>query len=180
MWQVKESKHGYMKELKKSKKITIKLLVATSLNNVIGTPDGKLPWSITEDLKLFKEITLGHDIVMGRKTFESVGFKGLPNRRNLILTSNKDYVNNGNVMFFDSAENILNSVVKGNTLFICGGQQVYDLFLPIADEIYKTIVYMKYNEDNCAMFPELNENDWENLGSRKITDQAKQFFYKRM
>ena len=124
----------------------INLIVCRDNNNGIGK-DNELLYHISEDLKRFKELTTNNIVVMGRKTFESLGNKPLPNRHNVVLThdslyfyyENEDYENLEFTNYFHYILNYNKSNPK-KEIFIIGGQSIYELFLPIADKIYLTQV----------------------------------------
>lgn len=126
----------------------IKLIVATSRNNVIGDSN-KLIWNLPADLKRFKEITTGHPIVMGRKTYQSIG-RPLPNRRNIIITRDSNYEIDGCEVVNSIEEALL---LTNNDCFIIGGGEIYKQTLHIADEIYMTVVDEEFDGD--TVFPEL-------------------------
>jgi dihydrofolate reductase len=98
---------------------------------------GKLAWHISEDLKRFKEITLGHSVIMGRKTFESIG-KPLPNRKNIVITQDPQFNKEG-VIIVNSIEDALEEAGKGE-VFVIGGAQIYNQAIEIADKLYLTLV----------------------------------------
>jgi len=125
----------------------MKLILIASLNKnrVIGR-DGKIPWHIPEDLQRFKQLTTNHTVLMGRKTFESIG-KPLLNRRNIVLTSSKI----SNVETFSSLTTALRSLSNEEKVFIIGGEKVFTEALPVADELNLTIV--KNNENGDTFFP---------------------------
>ncbi len=134
----------------------ISLIVAVSANGVIGR-GGELPWHLSDDLKRFKQLTLGKPIVMGRKTFESIG-RALPGRQNIVLTRQLEFV-------ADTCE-VVSSVdaaiaTAGDTgeVMVIGGSEVYKLFLPLAERIYMTRVHMDIDGD--ARFPELDDQQWQ-------------------
>ena len=130
----------------------IKIIVAISKNRVIGDSN-KLIWNLPSDLKRFKEITTGHPIVMGRKTFESIG-RPLPNRRNIIITRDEEYEVEGCEVVNSIEESLL---LTGNDCFIIGGGEIYKQTLHIAEQIYMTIVDEEFLGD--TQFPELT-NSW--------------------
>lgn len=136
----------------------ISIIAAVSKNNVIGK-NGKIPWHIKEDLKRLKEITLGHHVLMGRKTFESIG-KPLPNRINLVLTSEKNYKAKG-VVVFDNPQKAVRFAKenKEKELMIIGGSKIYEYFLPKTDKIYLTKVLKTFDGD--TFFPKINYKDWK-------------------
>ena len=134
---------------------TLSLVVAMSENRVIGV-DNRLPWSIPEDLKRFKKITSGHPIVMGRKTFESIG-RPLPNRTNIVITRNKDFRSDGVATCF-SLEEALEWAAKApgaEEICIIGGGEIFKKALPICDRIYLTEVKWPFEGD--AYFPDFDE-----------------------
>ena len=116
----------------------LKAIAAMSLNRVIGA-DGKIPWHLPEDFKWFKKMTTGHVIVMGRKTFESIG-KPLPNRTTVVLTRSLDPIpgvqNISDLSRLDSSDPAL----AGREIFICGGAQLYQQALPLCSDLYLTLV----------------------------------------
>ena len=115
----------------------INIILAMSKNNQIGM-DNKLPWHIPEDLKYFKEKTKGHMVVMGRKTYESIG-RPLPNRKNIVLTRDTNFEADG-VTIVHSFEEALIMCSSIEECYIIGGGEIYNLFLPFANRLYITIV----------------------------------------
>lgn len=134
----------------------ISLVVAASTNNVIGVAGG-LPWHLSDDLKRFKSLTMGKPIVMGRKTYESIG-RALPGRQNIVITSQQDYVAAGCdvVASIDAAIAVATGAEE---IMIIGGGEIYRLFLPLADRIYLTRVDVDVAGD--TEFPALAANTWE-------------------
>lgn len=130
----------------------ISLIVAMGRNRVIGK-DNKMPWHMPADLSYFKKITTGHPVVMGRKTFESIG-RPLPNRKNIILTTDRSYKQAGCVIVH-SVEEVL-TFGKEQTLFIIGGAQIYQQFLTYADRVYITLIDGEFEGD--TYFPELGDD----------------------
>jgi dihydrofolate reductase len=126
----------------------ITLIAACSKNRVIGN-ENKLIWNIPGDLKRFKELTTGHTVLMGRKTFESIG-RPLPNRRNVILTRDKEFKAEGCLVYSDLKEVL---ELFGNDLFIIGGEQIYKQTIGYADFIELTLVHKEFEGD--AYFPEI-------------------------
>lgn len=139
----------------------VSIIVAKGNNNQIGFKN-KLPWNVKEDLKYFKNLTTGHHILMGRRTFESIG-KALPNRTTMVITRNQNFVKPDNVLVFDCSYKAMDfAKSKGeNEIFICGGATIYKFFIEnnLADKIYLTNV--NYDGEGDTFFPELNKNDWE-------------------
>jgi len=133
----------------------ISLVVAMSDNRVIGI-ENRLPWNIPEDLKRFKKITSGHPIIMGRKTFESIG-RPLPNRTNIVVTRNKDYRAEGVVACFSLKEALewAGKAPGAEEICVIGGGELFREALPLADRIYLTEVKWPYEGD--AFFPDFDE-----------------------
>jgi dihydrofolate reductase len=123
-------------------------------NRVIGK-DGRLPWRLSEDLRRFKQLTLGHAALMGRKTFESIVArlgKPLPERRNLVLTSTASFPDFPDVEIYSSLDDALNAAANESMLFVIGGESLYRETLPLAHRLELTIVKGDYDGD--AFFPE--------------------------
>ena len=137
--------------------MNITLVVAASDNNVIGK-DNQLLWHLPKDMRFFKNTTWGLPIVMGRKTFESLGSKVLPGRLNLILSNQKNIKTNGATLVH-SLQDAVNLAAKQDykQLMVIGGGQIYELALPLAHTIMLTRVHTTIEGD--AFFPTLNE-DW--------------------
>lgn len=135
----------------------ISMIAAMSENRVIGK-DNKLPWHIPDDLKHFKNTTLGKPVIMGRKTFESMGSKPLPNRLNIVLTQDKHFQAVGCIVVH-SIDQALEAAKSAPEVMIIGGQKIYQQFLPLAARLYLSIVHRTVEGD--TFFPELNEADWE-------------------
>lgn len=134
----------------------ISLVVAISKNNAIGK-NNQLLWHLPNDLKFFKKITSNHCIIMGRKTFESIG-KPLPNRTNIVISRTKLEVDG--VLFFDSVEKALNYCKSQNQeeVFIIGGGEIYKSTLPLAHKIFLTEVDVEIEAD--VYFPLIKNQDW--------------------
>ncbi|HET6243501.1 MAG: dihydrofolate reductase [Bacteroidetes bacterium] len=131
-------------------------LVAVAKNNVIGK-DNKLPWYLPADLRFFKNLTTGHHIIMGRKTFESFG-KPLPNRTSVVITRKKDYNSQGCIVVHSIEEAIKTAAVE-KEIFIIGGEEIFSQSMSIADRIYLTRINEEFEGD--AFFPELNSQEWK-------------------
>ncbi|MEK7617825.1 MAG: dihydrofolate reductase [Patescibacteria group bacterium] len=130
----------------------ISLIVAIAKNRAIGK-DNKLLWYLPEDLKRFKKLTTGHAIIMGRKTFESIG-KPLPNRTNIIVTRDPVYKAEGCFVAHSVEEAIYKAQsFEKNEIFIIGGGQIFEQALGLADKLYVTIVEKEYH-DADSFFPE--------------------------
>ena len=141
------------------KKITI--IVAISENFVIGI-DNKLPWHISEDLKNFKKVTLNHSVIMGRKTFESIG-KPLIERRNIVITRNKALKISG-VEVVTNLNDAIDLTNDEKEIFIIGGEQIYNIAMPLATNMIVTKVLTEIKGD--AFFPIFNENQWEIISQK--------------
>ena len=142
----------------------ISLVVAASRNGVIGR-DGGLPWHISSDLKLFKQITFGKPVIMGRKTWDSLPRKPLPGRRNIVISRKADFPVEG----ADTARTVSEALAlaKSNNppeVTVIGGGEIYRLFWPLADQIYLTEVDLEVEGD--TLFPMLNPAEWELLDSK--------------
>ncbi len=134
----------------------ISVIAAMSENRVIGR-DGALPWHLPADLARFKSITTGHTVLMGRKTFESVG-QPLPNRRTIVITRNNDYQGAG-VVIAHSLDEALDHAAREDEIFILGGEAVYRIALPRADRLYLTIVHATIQGD--THFPPFDPDQWK-------------------
>ncbi len=155
--------------------MTISIIAAIAENNVIGK-NNKLIWHISEDLKRFKKLTSGHPVIMGRKTYESLPFKPLPDRRNIILSTRKDIKYEGAEVFNDINE-ILKECKNENEIFICGGAEIYKLFLPLADKMYLTEVHKVFEGD--TFFPEIDFLQWKLIEKSEIKyDEKSDLYYK--
>lgn len=134
---------------------TISLIVAISKNRVIGR-DNKIPWHISADLKRFRALTIGHPIIMGRKTFESIG-KPLPKRTNIIVTRDVDYAAEGVEVTHSIDEAIKQAQGKEGSeeVFIIGGGQIYNQSMNLADRLYLTVVDEEVEGD--VFFPDYSE-----------------------
>lgn len=134
---------------------TISIIVAMTENRVIGQ-SGQLPWHLPADLKHFKMMTMGKPIVMGRKTFDSIG-KPLPNRINMVLTTSHDFKAEG-VKIFHSIDDILNITHEFKEWMIIGGAEIYRLFLPYTSKLYITRVHAEIKGD--TYFPDIDFKQW--------------------
>ncbi len=133
----------------------ISIIVAMSENRVIGR-DNQLPWHISADLKRFKAITMGKPIVMGRKTWQSLG-KPLPGRDNVVLSRNNTLEAVG-CFVFSSLDKVLQSYAHEPEIMIIGGNAVYQLVLPLTQKLYITHIHRHYDGD--TFFPELS-SQWK-------------------
>ena len=173
-----ESKQ-YSQELKeKSKpepqrKKMITIIAAIAENNALGK-NNELIWHIPADLKRFKKVTSGHDVIMGRNTFESLG-KPLPNRTNIVITRNKNYVAEGCIVVHSLNEAIYEASEDENP-FILGGAQIYAEAIKIADKLDVTLVHQSFEAD--AFFPEIDKNIWEEVSREDFeADEKNKYNY---
>ena len=134
----------------------ISIIVAASENGVIGV-QGELPWRLSDDLRRFKQLTMGKPIVMGRKTWDSIG-RPLPGRQNIVITRQADFDARG-CDVVRSREAAVAAAQGAPELMIIGGSQVYELFLPDAARVYLTRVHAQIKGD--AHFPVLDAAEWE-------------------
>ena len=134
----------------------INIIVAIDENNGIGF-QGKLPWHLSEDLKFFKKTTLGTSVVMGRKTWEGLPIKPLPDRNNIILSRKSDF-RYSTIRTMNSVTQVIDYALAGNHIFVIGGAEVYKSFLPLADRLYVTKINKIFPCD--AFFPPINPMDW--------------------
>ena len=141
---------------------TVTLIAAASENNIIGK-DNKLIWRLSDDLKHFKELTKGHFVIMGRKTFESMP-KALPNRTNVIITRKTDYKAE-NAIVVNSLEKALKVAENDNQPFVIGGGEIYKLSMEIADRIELTRVHTSIEGDTS--FPEIDLEKWKEVKNEK-------------
>lgn len=134
----------------------ITIIAAVSKNLVIGKDD-TLIWKVPGDLKRFKELTTGHPVLMGRKTFESIG-KPLPNRTNIIL-SKKTKTIEGCLVYSDWRDAL--PLFEAQHLFVIGGEEIYRQLLPIADRLELTLIDKEFEGD--AYFPDVNFDKWKEI-----------------
>jgi Dihydrofolate reductase len=141
--------------------MTISIIVAMDRNDLISS-NSKLPWHIPTDLKYFKRITYSRTVVMGRKTFESIG-RTLPNRNNIVITTDRlatFHYNYPNCFIANSVCDVLQLHTEFDVdTFIIGGTQIYQLFLPIVDKMYITHINGEFDGD--AYFPKYDLKEWE-------------------
>lgn len=132
----------------------ISCIAAMSENGVIGK-DGGIPWRLPDDLARFKRTTMGHSLVMGRKTWESLGKKPLPGRRHVVITRQKGYSAPPGVDVVGSFEAALQRLRGEEEVFVVGGEKVYAAALPVADRVYLTVVHAEIDGDTHFPDPEL-------------------------
>ena len=142
----------------------LSIIVAKAKNNIIGK-DNALIWHLPEDLKRFKKMTTGHTIIMGRKTFESLG-RVLPNRHHIILCNDAEMnVDNENVEIFEDISMLEQYVKDAEEHFVIGGATMYRLLMPMCSKMYITEIDKEFDGD--VSFPEIDLNEW------KVTQREK-------
>ena len=151
----------------------LSLIVAASRNGVIGA-SGKLPWHLPADLRRFKQLTMGHPVVMGRRTFESIG-KPLPGRANIVITRQKDYQACGAAVAH-SLEEALRMCENEKEAFVIGGASIYREALPRADRIYLTRIDQDFEGD--TYLPQIDQTVWKEISREDSEpDQKNPFPY---
>ena len=139
-------------------------IVAIANNNVIGK-DNKLIWHLPEDLKRFKQITTGKNIIMGRKTFESLG-RVFPNRKHIILCNDMEMdIDNENVEILDDISKLDKYINSGEENFVIGGATIYKLLMPYVNKLYITKINHDFEGD--VYFPEIKETEWKEISKEK-------------
>ena len=135
----------------------LNLIVAVANNNVIGL-NGEMPWQLPADLQYFKRITMGHPIIMGRKTFDSIG-RALPGRQNIVVTRNLDWQHPG----VDVAHTLTEAVSLAGeaNAFVIGGALLYQEALAVADRLYITVIHADVAGD--TFFPAVNMTTWQEV-----------------
>jgi dihydrofolate reductase len=147
----------------------ISFVVAMDENRAIGK-DNDLPWYLPNDLKHFKKTTMGKPIVMGRKTYESIG-KPLPGRENIVVTRDQSYEAEGTTIVH-SVDEVLQ--INAEEVCVIGGSEIFKQFLPVADRLYITEIHHTFEAD--TYFPELNDNEWKELSRTEgIVDEKNKY-----
>jgi len=137
----------------------IAMIAAMANNRVIGL-DNDMPWHLPDDLKFFKAMTTGKPVIMGRKTFESIGSRPLPNRPNFVISRQADFNAEG-VNVFSSVDGALAELVDAEEVIIMGGGQLYNEMLPKADKLYLTQIDANINGD--TFFPDWTKMQWQEV-----------------
>jgi len=150
----------------------ISLIVAMASNRVIGL-NNQMPWHLSADLKKFKSITMGKPIVMGRKTFESIG-RPLPGRTNIIISRNPDYSQAGCIVVNDLDSALASACQQADEIFVIGGSALYDALLPRANRLYLTQINAAFEGD--TFFPEINQDEWQELNREDIANDPQVAF----
>ncbi|MGE3608055.1 MAG: dihydrofolate reductase [Bacteriovoracaceae bacterium] len=151
----------------------VSLIVAKSENNVIGK-NNQLPWHLKDDLQNFKKLTMGHHILMGRKTFDSIG-KALPGRMSLVISSDSRPAQE-NVLWFNSIFRAIKHAERSgeSELFIIGGERIYKYALSLVDRIYLTEVQAVVEGD--VYFPQLSLKNWKKISEQNFVKDSNNDF----
>lgn len=147
----------------------IAAMVAMSENNVIGL-NNEMPWYLPDELAYFKKVTTGHAIIMGRKTFDSIG-RPLPNRENIVVTRQKDYQPEGVTVVNDVVSYLEEN--QNKDLFIIGGAEIFHLTFPYLDTLYITEIEHEFEGD--TFFPAFSKEDWKikSVSDLQIDEKSK-------
>jgi dihydrofolate reductase len=149
----------------------ISLIAAMGSNRVIGR-NGRTPWNLPEDLRRFRELTMGHALIMGRRTFESIG-RSLPGRKNIVVTRQTDFVAAG-CQTAASLEDAIRLAEHETEVFICGGGELYRQALPMASMIYLTVIEGNFEGDTT--FPEIPGDEFTPVSGEMISASPKAVF----
>jgi dihydrofolate reductase len=156
--------------------MTVSIIVATSLNHAIGK-DNQLLWHLPADLKFFKTTTMGCPVVMGRKTFQSIG-RTLPGRKNVVITRDKNFNsdNQFDILVVGSLDEALVKLHAENEVFIIGGGEIYNQSIDSVDNIYITLVNTIIDAD--VYFPEIDKTKFDLVWEEKhVADEKNKFDY---
>ncbi len=153
----------------------LSIVVAKAKNNIIGK-DNKLLWHLSDDLKRFRALTEGHTIIMGRKTFESLG-RVLPNRKHIVFSNNPDFkVNDENVEVVHSLLQIQQYIESEEEAFVIGGAMIYNFLMPYVSKMYVTEIEKEFEGD--AFFPRIDDKKWKEISREKgPEDEENNFEY---
>ncbi|WP_417900120.1 dihydrofolate reductase [Bacillus haimaensis] len=152
----------------------ISFIVAMDINSLIGK-ENNLPWHLPADLKYFKNVTLGHPIVMGRKTYESIG-KALPGRENFILTRDENYACVDCTIIHSISDIEALSKNLNKEIFVIGGAEIFKEAFYLADKLYITQISEKFEGD--TFFPKFNKENWERTYTEKgVRDEKNPYEY---
>lgn len=149
----------------------ISFIVAVSENNVIGK-DNELPWHLSDDLKWFKKNTLGCDVIMGKKTYDSLAIRPLPKRKNIVISKSIKQIDG--CMVAASVDEAIGLMDNDKENFVIGGGTVFEQFMPFVQKLYLTRVFHKFEGD--TFFPEINFNEWKLVFSEKHPKDDKHAF----
>ncbi len=146
----------------------LSIIAAMSANRVIGR-NNDLPWRLPADWKRFKSLTMEHHLIMGRKTFESIG-QPLPGRTTVVITHQTDYAPEG-VLVAHSVEQALQMAAGDDEVFVAGGAQIYQQVLPRADRLYLTSIHEDFEGD--TNFPDFEKSDWDLISEESYAPDEK-------
>ncbi|MCO7125694.1 dihydrofolate reductase [Sporolactobacillus shoreicorticis] len=150
----------------------ISFLLAMDQNQLIGR-DNQLPWHLPSDMRYFKQTTMGHPVIMGRKTYDSIG-KPLPGRENIVLTHNPEFSQNQVTCFLSVEEFLRSGSAYGRECFVIGGAGIFKAFLPYADRLYITHVDAEFEGD--TYFTGFIRQEWRLIRSTDgIIDRKNRF-----
>ncbi len=151
----------------------LSIVVAKAKNNIIGK-DNKLLWHLSDDLKRFKALTTGHTIIMGRKTFESLG-RVLPNRKHIVFSNNPDFkVNDENVEVVHSLLQIQEYIESEDEAFVIGGAMMYNFLMPYVSKMYVTEIEKEFEGD--TVFPRIDDKKWKEVSREKGPEDGENNF----
>ena len=151
----------------------LSIIVAIAKNNAIGK-DNKLLWHLPDDLKRFKKFTTGHNIIMGRKTFESLG-RVLPNRHHIILCNDANMnIDDANVEILDDISKLEKYINSEEENFVIGGATMYKLLMPYCNKMYITEIDKEFDGD--VYFPEISSNEWKATESEDVPEDNENDF----
>ncbi|TSD00049.1 MAG: dihydrofolate reductase [Parcubacteria group bacterium Athens0714_25] len=154
------------------------IIAAIAQNGVIGTAKGEMPWHVKEEFAHFKSTTLGSPIIMGRKTFETLG-KPLKGRLNIIVTRSESFPSIEETLIQNSLLSAIDHCNKNNyeKIFIIGGREIYTQAIPLADEMI--LSFMKFKAEGEILFPEYDENDWRKTDERNLEQFSVVYFVRK-
>lgn len=151
----------------------LSIVVAKAKNNIIGK-DNKLLWHLSDDLKRFRALTEGHTIIMGRKTFESLG-RVLPNRKHIVFSNNPDFkVNDENVEVVHSLLQIQEYIESEEETFVIGGAMMYNFLMPYVSKMYVTEIEKEFEGD--TFFPRIDDKKWKEISREKGPEDGENNF----
>lgn len=150
----------------------ISIIAAIAANGAIGI-NNDLPWRLPNDMKRFRQLTTGHPVLMGRKTFESLPNGALPNRTNIVISRNHT-LSFKNCILFDNIQDAIREYNQ-EEVFVIGGAGIYSQMMPFADKLYITLVRHSF-ENADTFFPEINKNEWIMIEQEDFPDDEKHLY----
>ena len=142
----------------------LSIIVAVTENGIIGR-DGDMPWRLSSDLKRFKRLTMGHHMIMGRKTYKSIG-RPLPGRTSIVLTRNENYEVPEGVLVVDSFDKAIATAGNDDEIFVIGGESIFALAMPITQRLYFTRVHCELEGD--TRFPDVDWSEWKAIENESL------------